>query len=361
MTSDPARLALLATAVVAVILSGLWWTSAQRLHRAWRRIDDRSGRDAVVLAEAAYRREVHAALLWTAVAVLAGVGAGAGPEMVAAASPVLLVPAGFTLQQRRRTGTEARLVEARARVEQRALEVLTQDDLAPRRWAARLAPERLPAFPGFEVGAVYEAGTGMMAGDFYDLFPTGPGRVVAVIGDVAGHGIEPSITAFQTKYLLRVFLRQYRDPGQALHELNRQLSDMGRDGEMVSLCVVVLDAEAGTLRYASAGHPPAWLWHDREVRPLRATGPLLTLDPEADFSSREIPLDEGDLLLLYTDGLTEARSREELFGEDRVAQSIRKDPKADAGRLCRRLLRAAQEFADEPLSDDTAILAVRRS
>ena len=68
-----------------------------------------------------------------------------------------------------------------------------------------------------------------MAGDFYDVFRSAPTpRLAAVIGDVAGHGIEPSITAFQAKYLLRVFLRQYRDPAQALEELNAQMSAMGR-------------------------------------------------------------------------------------------------------------------------------------
>ena len=119
---------------------------------------------------------------------------------------------------------EARLAEDRAALERRAEEVLTQEELAPRRWAARLAPEDLPDFAGFEVGRVYQAGTGLMAGDFYDVFRVAPNRLAAVIGDVTGHGIEPSITAFQAKYLLRVFLRQYRDPAQALEELNAQMS-----------------------------------------------------------------------------------------------------------------------------------------
>src|SRR5581483_6496855 len=110
---------------------------------------------------------------------------------------------------------------------------------------------------GFEVGRVYEPGTGAMAGDFYDLFPTAPNRAAAVIGDVAGHGIEPSITAFQVKYLLRVFLREYRDPGQALEELNALMSAQGRPEEFVSLVAAVFDTAAGTMRYASAGHPPA--------------------------------------------------------------------------------------------------------
>ena len=238
--------------------------------------------------------------------------------------------------------------------------MLSQEELAPRRWADRLAPQKLPDFSGFEVGQVYEAGTGLMAGDYYDVYMVAPKRMVAVIGDVSGHGIEPAITAFQVKYLLRVFLRQYRDPAQALEELNAQISAQTRSEEFVSMCVAVFDENVGTLRYASAGHPPAWLWHDGEVRPLRSTGPLLTLDPRGVFSSREVPLDPGDLLLFYTDGLAEARAGEQLFGEDRIAQFIRRDPRMSPDVLCKSLLAAARDFSDAPLRDDVAILAIRK-
>src|SRR3546814_5783643 len=128
---------------------------------------------------------------------------------------------------------EARRAEDRSLLERRAEEVLSQEELAPRKWAARLAPEELPDFAGFELGRVYQAGTGLMAGDFYDVFRVAPTRIAAVIGDVTGHGIEPSITAFQAKYLLRVFLRQFRDPAQALEELNRQMSGRERQEEFI--------------------------------------------------------------------------------------------------------------------------------
>jgi sigma-B regulation protein RsbU (phosphoserine phosphatase) len=157
-----------------------------------------------------------------------------------------------------------------------------------------------------------------------------------------------------------VFLRQYRDPAQALEELNAQIAAQTRPEEFVSLVVVVFDQVAGTLRYASAGHPPAWLWHEGEVRPLRSTGPMLTLDPKAEFSSREIALDPGDLLLLYTDGLAEARAGQQLFGEDRIAQFVRRDPRISPDVLCKALLAAARDFSDAPLRDDVAILAIRK-
>ena len=124
----------------------------------------------------------------------------------------------------------------------------------------------------------------------------------------------------------------------------------------------MFDTEAGTLRFASAGHPAAWLWHDREVRPLRATGPAADARPQrARTTAARSPLESGDLLLLYTDGLAEARDGEQLFGEERIANALRRDPGVAADVLCKSLLEAARDFAAEPISDDVAILAIRRT
>jgi sigma-B regulation protein RsbU (phosphoserine phosphatase) len=353
---------LLVVSFACVVAAAIWARSALRLERSWRRLLESSGASgsaAASLARAAFRKEVHTTVLYAVVAITSAAASmvGSWPRLP---QILLMIPVAMTIVWGRRFLAEADLIEERASLERRAEEVLTQENLAPRRWAARLAPEELPVFEGFEVGRAYEAGTGLMAGDFYDVTPTGPKRVAAVIGDVSGHGIEPSITAFQVKYLLRVFLRQYRDPAQALEELNAIISAQTRNEEFVSLCLVVFDLAAGTLRYASAGHPPAWLWHDGEVRPLRSTGPLLTLNPKASYGSREVALDPGDLLVLYTDGLAEARAGGQLFGEERIAAHIRRDPGVGADVLCKSLLAAARDFATGPIRDDVAILAVRR-
>lgn len=129
---------------------------------------------------------------------------------------------------------------------------------------------------------------------------------------------------------------------------------------MISLCVVVFDTEAASVRYASAGHPPAWLWHEKDVRPLRATGPLLMLDPSGTYHSKELRLESGDLVLLYTDGLSEARSGDQQFGEERIANALRRDPGADPSVLAKALLEAAKDFARQPITDDIAILSLRR-
>lgn len=351
---------LVVVAAACLAASAVWGRSALRLERVYRRLERQEGvgHEAVSVVRVAFRKDATFALLMWLVAVSTGVaalGQRFRPALALAAIPALV-----TFWYSRQFLGQAALFEQRAKLERRAEEVLSQENLAPLLWSARLAPDELPSMEGFEVGSVYEPGSGSMAGDFYDIYPIGDTRVAAVIGDVAGHGIEPSITAFQVKYLLRVFLRQYRDPAQALEELNALLSTQNKPEDFVSMCVAVFDQVAGTVRFASAGHPAAWVWHDGEVRALRSTGPMLTLDPKGTFISREVPLEPGDVLLMYTDGLAEARQGEELFGEERIGAMLRRDPGRDADTLCKALLEAAQDFSASALSDDVAILAIRR-
>jgi sigma-B regulation protein RsbU (phosphoserine phosphatase) len=85
------------------------------------------------------------------------------------------------------------------------------------------------------------------------------------------------------------------------------------------------------------------------------------LDANSTYHSKEIDLDSGDLVLLYTDGLAEARAGDQFFGEERIANTLRRDPGVPPDVLCKTLLEAAKDFATEPVTDDTAILAIRRS
>jgi serine phosphatase RsbU (regulator of sigma subunit) len=350
-------------AVACLVAAAVWGRSTRYLRKVELRVDNEFGSDsdASRLARAAFRKELHTTALYLVLAVASAAAAASEQDSAVTLYAFILAPIALTVIYGRDFIRESRLFEERAMLERRAEEVLSQEELAPRRWAERLAPDDLPDFAGFEVGRVYQPGTGLMAGDFYDVFRVAPSRVAAVIGDVTGHGIEPSITAFQAKYLLRVFLREYRDPAQAIELLNAQMASQARPEEFISLLVSVFDTDAGTLRFASAGHPAAWLWHEREVQPLRATGPLLLLDPEASYFSREITLNGGDLLLTYTDGLAEARDGEHMFGEERIAGHLRRDPGVDPDVLCKSLIEAARDFASSPLNDDIAVLAIRRA
>lgn len=365
---------LVVVALICLVAAGVWARSARLRYRFLRRLERQSEAadeaqeddkeridDAITVARAGFRREVHASSLYFLLAFASFFVAVADDRRYVALFALVAVPAVISLVWGRTAVNEARAAQSRHEIERRAEEALAQEDLAPKAWAARLAPDVVPDFAGFEVGRVYQAGSGLMAGDFFDVFWIGPTRLAAVIGDVAGHGVESSISAFQAKYLLRVFLRQFRDPAQALEELNATMSDTDRTEEFISLVVVVFDTEATTLRYASAGHPASLLWHEREVHPLRATGPLLMLDPQGTFFSRELPLNVDDHLLLYTDGLMEVRRNGEQFGEERIATVMRRDPGMSPDVLCKTLLEVASDWAAGPIHDDVAIMAIRRS
>ncbi len=324
------------------------------------RNDQSTHPEALSLAEASFRKELHGAVVYGLLLLVVVLVNRVDIDNIMVVLGALGVPALLSVWWARTAVDEARIARNRYAMERRAKQALEQQNLAPKAWAARLAPEEVPDFSGFEIGRMYQAGSGLMAGDFFDVHRLGLHRVAAVIGDVSGHGIESSITAFQAKYLLRVFLRQFRDPAQAFEELNAQLTAGDRNEEFISVCVVVFDTEAATLRYASAGHPAAFLFQEDSTKPLRSTGPLLMLDPEASYFSREIPLLSGDLVVMYTDGLAEARASDQQFGESRIIRAAERDLNAAPDVLCKSLLDAAKDFAGGSINDDTAIMAIRR-
>ncbi|MBA2279799.1 MAG: serine/threonine-protein phosphatase [Actinomycetota bacterium] len=354
--------------ILAVVAAGcliaavVWGRSARYLRKVEQRLGSETGpsSDATVLARSLFRKELHTSLLYSVIALASLAVSFSSQGEVDVLFAFVLVPVAMALVYGRDFIREARLFEGRSIIERRAEEVLSQEELAPRQWAQRLAPDELPPVAGYDIGRIYQPGTGLLAGDFYDVYPLSATRVAVVIGDVTGHGIEPSITAFQAKELLRVFLHEYRDPGQALEVLNERMSRHARSEEFVSIFVGVLDSDAATVRFASAGHPAGWLWHDRDMQALEATGPLLLLDPNASFHSRELALDVDDLLVVYTDGLAEARAGQSQFGEERIASFIRRDPGVDSQVLCKALVEAARDFSSTPITDDIAVLAVRR-
>ena len=94
---------------------------------------------------------------------------------------------------------------------------------------------------------------------------------------------------------------------------------------------------------------------------MPATGPLLLLDASMGYFSRELEVQSDDLLLVYTDGLAEARDGQVQFGEERIGQMVRRDPGVHTQVLCKTLVEAARDFSSQPITDDIAVVAVRRT
>jgi serine phosphatase RsbU (regulator of sigma subunit) len=224
-----------------------------------------------------------------------------------------------------------------------------------------LLPERTPDIPGLETASFYLAAgaEAEIGGDYYDLFVTRDGRIVLAIGDVCGKGVLAATKTSMLKYSLRGLIAAGAGPGEALAELNRVVSASGDPSDIVTAWVGSLDLATRTLTYANGGHPPALLRRSGSghVERLDATGPLLGAVVDVEYGAREVALEVGDLLTLYTDGVTEARRGRAFFGEARVERVLRQSDTPEA--VVSHLLAAVKKFSNGPLRDDAAGLIVR--
>jgi len=198
-------------------------------------------------------------------------------------------------------------------------------------------------------------------GDYVDVFPLDGRRTVLASGDVAGHGVEAALFGFATRTVLRTGLLEGDGLSKTMERVNRALARDQRDGRFVTLFVGIHDAARETLSYASAGHMPAILCSGGEQVELNRTGmPLGVLD-EAEFPEVQVPFRGGDLLVAYSDGVTEARDgAADLFGEERVLATVRRAASRPPANVVAAVRTAVSAFArDAWRQDDVSLIAYR--
>ncbi len=254
------------------------------------------------------------------------------------------------------------LDNARLYEQQRAVAAVLQQSLLP---------ERLPEFAGIELAARYRpAGDGTeLGGDFYDAFPVDGDRLVVTIGDVTGKGAGAAALTGLTRHTLRTAAAFASRPVAVLGALNDQL--LAQRTARGKYCTVVACrlGRAGTgvtAEVACAGHPlPLVLRADGTVEPAGRPGTLLGWVSAPRLHEEHVRLEPGDALVLYTDGLTEARlpaeagARGELLGEERLAGLLRRCAGFGAGAIAARLEHAALDPQGHRPRDDIAIAVVR--
>lgn len=229
-----------------------------------------------------------------------------------------------------------------------------------------LLPAELPTVPGLEAASYYHiASPDLLGGDFYDLFPLGADRWAFFLGDVCGKGPQAAAVTSLTRYALRTAALHDPDPVGVLTTLNTVLHERYASGE-ARYCTAVF----GVLRpgsdhvgvhLASGGHPPALIQRaDGSAHYLPTPGGMLIgALPEAQFTPASTQLFSGDTLLLYTDGLTEARTgpTRELYGDGALRTFTGAQPPAGPQALIAALTGLLTSFGDG-LDDDTALLAL---
>jgi PAS domain S-box-containing protein len=227
-----------------------------------------------------------------------------------------------------------------------------------------LLPPALPDIPGFEVAARYHpAAEGTdVGGDFYDLFQTGEHDWAIVIGDVCGKGVDAAALTGLTRYTIRATALQRDEPQHVLRALNDTVLAEEVEGRFCTVAYGALHIrpEGAQLTVTCAGHPlPLVLRADGRIDPVGRPGTLLGVVPQPILRDHTVALEPGDTVVLFTDGVTERRRGNELFGEEGLVGVLRSHAADSAERLAERIERAVVEFGDGGLKDDTAILLLK--
>ena len=233
-----------------------------------------------------------------------------------------------------------------------------------------LVPDSLPVVPGLESAVHYHtAAPDQLGGVFYDLFPVAGDRWAFFLGDVCGKGPEAASLTSLTRYTLRAAAHHDPDPASALTTLNAVLHERytGDGNPRYCTCIFGIIEPGGedgptTVRLASGGHPPALvLRSDGRAEFLPTPGGLLIgIVPGAPIGTAETVLAPGDTVVLYTDGLTEARTgpgRDDLYGEDALHAFATDHAPASPHEVITALTGLLESFGDG-LDDDTALLAL---
>ena len=217
-----------------------------------------------------------------------------------------------------------------------------------------LLPEALPQIPGFSLAADWRSAL-EMAGDFYDIFPLPDGRWGIVVADVSDKGAAAAMYMAMTRSLIRASASNQSNPAAALTEVNQRLLAHSTSDMFVTVFYAVLDAGAQTLTYANAGqNPPLLRRISGGIEKLTRTGAALGVLEEFTLSDASLILAPGDTLVIYTDGVTDARNPQgEEYGTTRLAEALLNAAPSDAGHLLDHLTSDLAAFTqDVPPFDD---------
>jgi PAS domain S-box-containing protein len=226
-----------------------------------------------------------------------------------------------------------------------------------------LLPPELPEIPGVAVAACFRpAGHGIeMGGDFYDVFALADGSWALTIGDVCGKGPSAAALTALARYTLRAVTMHDQRPVRVLELLNEAILRNGVDGRFCSAAFARLVSTKDGVRaeIASGGHPqPLLVRADGSVEEVGSSGLLLGLWPDPKLTSVPVELGPGDSLVLYTDGVTDARAPDRILGPEDMAQLLRGSAGCPAPEIARRIERAVTEDAENEPRDDIALLVV---
>jgi serine phosphatase RsbU (regulator of sigma subunit) len=225
-----------------------------------------------------------------------------------------------------------------------------------------LLPRSLPKLPGLELGDAYESSARVeVGGDVYDFMELGDGRLAVALGDVTGHGIEAAADMAMAKFVFRSLAREHSEPADFLQSANEVIVGEIAPGKFITMIYLLVNAE-GDVAAAGAGHPmPRIVTAEGTVTPLDAHGLVLGVEPAQQYDEVRAKLNVGDAVVLYTDGVLEARYEGELYGFERLDRFLADQRDLPPALLAGAVLDDCRSFARGELADDCAVVVVKRT
>ncbi|MDX6370965.1 MAG: hypothetical protein QOG93_2467 [Gaiellaceae bacterium] len=226
-----------------------------------------------------------------------------------------------------------------------------------------LLPRTVPELQGLELGDAYESSARVeVGGDVYDFMELTDGRLAVALGDVTGHGIEAAADMAMAKFTFRSLAREHPEPGDFLQSANEVIVGEIAPGKFITLVYVLIDGTKGEVAAAGAGHPPPrMIAPDGSVSGLEARGLVLGIEPGQTYEEVRAALDVDGAVVLYTDGVIEARRDGELYGVERLDRVLTERRRLPAGELAQFVLDDCRAFARGELADDCAVVVVKRT
>lgn len=223
-------------------------------------------------------------------------------------------------------------------------------------------PESNPEIPGIDIAA-FNIPALEVGGDFYDFIPITEDRWGLVIADVSGKGVPAALFMVISRTLIRAHTTSNRTAVEAVTEANRMICEGSKSCMFVTLFYAILDSKKKTLTYVNAGHNPPLMFRGGsvDIALLKAKGIALGVIEEVELEEVEIELTDDDIVVLYTDGVTEAiNEKEEAFGEKRLINVIQENRGLPVGDIIDRIRDEVIAFAgDQPQFDDITLMALR--
>jgi GAF domain-containing protein len=218
-----------------------------------------------------------------------------------------------------------------------------------------------PAVDGIRFASHYAAASdeALVGGDFFDVFEIVPSQIGITIGDVSGKGLAAAIITSRVRDCLRLCALDGLSPAECVSKTSRLLFRITSPDMFATLIFGILDTVSGVLTYVGAAHP-AGILHRRDgcVELLEGANSVVGGFPDLRFEERSVTLDRGDALVLYTDGLTEARRDGQMFGADRIVEFLERRKRSSLEALVNEVLGAVREYTRGQLDDDVAMLAI---